>query len=57
MTLIVLALAMIAVTLLALYRRHRDDGYIELDDSDIWAVMPPPPPHARSVRSARAISF
>jgi hypothetical protein len=48
MTLLVLVLAMVVVTLLALYRRHRDNEYIEIDDADIWAVMPPPPPHRRA---------
>jgi len=58
MTFLVLALAMVAVTLVALYRRHRDNEYIEIDDADIWAVMPPPTPLAvrRDTAALRALT-
>jgi hypothetical protein len=57
MTFFILTLAVAAVAVLALRKRHSADEVIELDESDIWADVPrqPPPPPPR-VRRAPALS-
>jgi hypothetical protein len=53
MTFFILTLAMAAVAMLALRKRHSPDEVIELDESDIWADIPrqPPPPPPRRGRA------
>ena len=51
MTFFILTLAIAAVAVLALRKRHSPDEVIELDESDIWADVPrqpPPPPRRRA---------
>jgi hypothetical protein len=51
MTFFILTLAIAAVAVLALRKRHSPDEVIELDESDIWTDVrrtpPPPPPRGR----------
>ena len=54
MTFFILTLAVAAVAILALRKRHSRYDVIELDESDIWMDVPrepPPPPHRRRAQA------